>query len=461
MLSDGRGKLVPFKNEEAMAEAIIEMFDDEAMRHKMRKRSYEFNRNATWTEVAHQYAELFNEVRADHNQRPRPHNASNENQISLSDVHLNLPRLNISHLAKMTDSTGMLQHAKFSVANRYHGYCTDDNARALIVALKAQQLSRISGSDSAKLKTLSNRYLSFLLHAFNEETGRFYNFMSYSRLWLEEFSGSEDSHGRALWSLGTAVNSAKKDSDITLASTLFMRSLTVAESFEAPRSIAFSLLGIDAYLKTYSGDSNARRIYSVLAERLFAMFDDHSTDEWPWLEEVVTYSNGKLPHALILAGDTLKRHDMKQMGLKSLRWLLEIQTEDDHLVPIGNHGWYQRDNLKARFDQQPLEANNLIEAAIAAYELDGDEYWLDQARTCFNWFLGKNDLNLSLYNPTTGGCRDGLHIDSVNLNEGAESTLAWLLSLIAMNQLLENDVLPSNMMEQSKTTEQQNYLAHD
>ncbi|MEX0661897.1 MAG: glycosyltransferase family 4 protein [Balneolaceae bacterium] len=450
MLSDGRGKLVPFKDEKAMAEAVIEMFDDEAMRHKMRKRSYEYNRNATWTEVARQYADVFNEVRSDHNQRPRPHNASHENQFSFSDVHLNLPRININHLAKMTDSTGILQHAKFSVANRFHGYCTDDNARALIVVLKAQRLSRISGSDSAKFNNLSNRYLSFLLHAFNEETGRFYNFMSYSRLWLEELSGSEDSHGRALWSLGTAVSHSKQNSDITLASTLFMRALPITESFESPRSIAFSLLGIDAYLNTFSGDSKARRIYSVLAERLFAMFDEHSTDEWPWLEEIVTYSNGKLPHALILAGETLKRNDMQQMGLKSLRWLLEIQKEDEHFVPIGNHGWYKRNSVKARFDQQPLEANNLLEAAIAAYELDGDEYWLDHARSCFSWFLGKNDLNLSLYNPKTGGCRDGLHIDSVNLNEGAESTLAWLLSLTAMYQLLESDTLPSKKMDRVK-----------
>ncbi len=451
MLSDGRGSLVPFKNEEAMAEAIIEMFDDEAMRHKMRKRSYEYSRNAIWEEVARQYAEVFDEVRADHNQRPRPHNASQENQFSLNDTHLNLPRMNISHLVKMTDSTGMLQHAKFTVANRYHGYCTDDNARALIVALKAQQLSNISGSDSAKLRNLSNRYLSFLLHAFNEDTGRFYNFMSYSRLWLEEFAGSEDSHGRALWSLGTAVNSAKNDSEVTLASTLFMKSLPMTETFESPRSIAFSILGIDAYLKSFSGDSNAKRIYTVLAEKLFAMFENHSTDEWPWLEEILTYSNGKLPHALILAGGALKRDDMQQMGLKSLRWLFEVQKEGDHFAPIGNHGWFKRNGVKARFDQQPLEANNLIEAAIAAYELDGDEYWLDQARSCFSWFLGNNDLNLSLYNPTTGGCRDGLHIDSVNLNEGAESTLAWLLSLVAMYQLLEDDVLPSKMMESVKS----------
>lgn len=449
MLSDGRGKLVPFKNEEAMAEAVIELFDDEAMRHRMRKRSYEYNRRSTWQEVARHYADVFNEVRADHNRRPRPHNASQENRISLSDVHLNLPRINIRHLKKMADSTGMLQHAKFTIANRVHGYCTDDNARALIVALKAQQLSRVSEKDSALLSDLSNRYLSFLLHAFNEETGRFYNFMSYSRLWLEEFSGSEDSHGRALWSLGTAVNLAEHNSNVSLASTLFMRALPIAELFEAPRSIAFSILGIDAYLKTFSGDSNAQRIYSILSERLFAMFDEHSTGEWPWLEETITYSNGKLPHALILAGSSLKRDDMQHMGLKSLRWLLEIQKEDNHFVPVGNHGWYVRNGEKARFDQQPLEANNLIEAAIAAYESDGDEYWLNQARICFSWFLGENDLNLSLYNPATGGCRDGLHIDSVNMNEGAESTLAWLLSLIAMHQLLENDVMPSKMMDRA------------
>lgn len=438
MLSDGRGKLVPFKNEDAIADSLINLFEDEASLHKMRKRSYDYNRNATWKEVGQQYTEIFKKARTErhHNPHPKPSSIT----PSVMDSGINLPRFNINHLEMLTDSTGLLQHATFTVANRDHGYCTDDNARALIAALKAQQTFTITQKDSYRLKKLANNYLSFLLHAFNTKTGRFQNFMSYSREWLEESAGSEDSHGRALWALGTTINLAKQASDVSLAANLFMRSLPVVETFESPRALAFTIQGINAYLKTFSGDSNARRIYTGLAEKLYNQFNENAGDGWPWLEDILAYSNGKLPHALILAGDTLKRNDMKQMGLRSLRWLLEIQIENHRLTPVGNHGWCLRDSSKARFDQQPLEANALIEASIAAYQSEKEKYWLDQTKICFTWFLGHNDLNLPLYNSETGGCRDGLQADGVNKNEGAESTLAWLLSLLAMYQLDDEEL---------------------
>jgi hypothetical protein len=233
---------------------------------------------------------------------------------------------------------------------------------------------------------------------------------------------------------------AKKRSDIALASTLFMRGLDVTESFQSPRAIAFTILGIDAYLDTFSGDSKARRIYSILAEKLFSQFVNHSSDDWPWLENIVAYSNAKLPHALILAGKTLKREDMTQMGLRALNWLMEIQTENGHLTPIGNKGWYIRNTHKARFDQQPIETNTLLEACLAAYENEGNEKWLDRAELCFSWFIGNNDLYLSLYDHQTGGCRDGLQVDNVNQNEGAESTLVWLFSLIEMYQFADDNI---------------------
>lgn len=440
MLADGRGQLVPFKNEDAIADSILNLFEDEALLHKMRKRSYDYNRKATWEEVGHQYAEVFNEVRSNRNHSPQPHKALSANTYLPDGTNLNLPRFNINHLETLTDSTGLLQHATFSVSNRDHGYCTDDNARALIAALKAQHTFTITQKDSYRLKKLANKYLSFLFHAFNTETGRFHNFMSYSREWLEESAGSEDSHGRALWALGSTISMSKQTSDVSLATNLLMRSLPVVESFQSPRALAFTILGLDAYLETFSGDSNARRIYTVLAERLYNQFSENASDDWPWLEDILSYSNGKLAHALILAGKTLKRDDMTQMGLRSLRWLLEIQIEDHRLAPVGNHGWYKRDSTKARFDQQPLEANALIEASISAYQTDKEKYWLDQAKICFTWFLGNNDLNLPLYDEETGGCRDGLQADGVNQNEGAESTLAWLLSLLAMYQLDDEEL---------------------
>jgi len=218
-----------------------------------------------------------------------------------------------------------------------------------------------------------------------------------------------------------------------------MRSLPGAEDFQSPRSIAFTMLGIDAYLSVFSGDLNAKRTYSKLAKNLFGQYESNASNDWVWPEELVTYSNGKLPHALILAGHTLGRKEMTNLGLKSLQWLLEVQLEHNHLTPIGNEGWYKRKGSKSRFDQQPVEAQGLIEACVAAHQITGDKYWLDHTKTCFDWFLGSNDLGVSLYNPDTGGCRDGLHIDGVNLNEGAESTLAWLLSQVIMQKLFEND----------------------
>ncbi|CAN5197784.1 glycosyltransferase family 4 protein [soil metagenome] len=440
MLADGRGQLVPFKNEDAIADSIMKLFEDEALLHKMRKRSYDYNRQATWEEVGQQYEEVFNEVRSDRNHSPQPNTVSSGDTYSQADSNLNLPRFNINHLEMLTDSTGLLQHATFTVSNRDHGYCTDDNARALIAALKAQQTFTITQKDSYRLKKLVNKYLSFLLHAFNTETGRFHNFMSYSREWLEESAGSEDSHGRALWALGSTISMAKQTSDASLATNLFMQSLPIVESFQSPRALAFTIQGLDAYLEIFSGDSNARRIYQVLAERLYNQFTANASDDWPWLEDILAYSNGKLPHALILAGNTLKRNDMKQMGLRSLRWLLEIQIENHRLAPVGNHGWFKRNSTKACFDQQPLEANALIEASISAYQTEKKKYWLDQTKICFSWFLGHNDLNLPLYNAETGGCRDGLQADGVNQNEGAESTLAWLLSLLAMYQLDDEEL---------------------
>src|SRR5699024_3268996 len=191
-------------------------------------------------------------------------------------------------------------------------------------ALKAQQLSGITEADATHLDSLSRRYLGFLIYAFNDENGRFRNLMSYSRDWLKS-AGSEDSHGRALWALGSTTSMSEKQSLVSLASTLFMKALPATETFQSPRAIAFTMLGIDAYLKVFGGDSKARRIYGVLAEKLYAQFNDHSSDDWPWLEDIVVYSNARLPHALILAGGTLGRDDLTELGLRNLNWLLELQ----------------------------------------------------------------------------------------------------------------------------------------
>ena len=331
----------------------------------------------------------------------------------------------------MTDSTGIRQHAKYSIPDLTHGYCVDDNARALIVASMYYSLLRDKGSIS-----LIQRYLSFLHFSFNPENGRFRNFMSYDRRWLEEM-GSEDSHGRSLWGLGVAIQYAPNDSIRNMAATLFLDAIRVVDDFSSPRAWAFTIIGLHAYMSFFGGDASARRRRTKLAKRLFGLFKDNATDEWMWCEEKATYANAKLPHALILAGQWIPHPEMHEMGMASLRWLLREQTAPEgHLSTIGNLNWYERKGERSIFDQQPLEAMCLIEACAEAFRSTRDTHWLEEGQRCLGWFMGRNDINENVYVFNTGGCCDGIHENGVNDNQGAESTLAWLISLLTMYEVL-------------------------
>jgi hypothetical protein len=401
----------------------------------MRKKAYTFSREAVWKEVSRKYLQVFSEVRQTRTRSPRPRHSYVENIKAITNFEL--PEIKLDHLKAFTDDTGILQHANFTIPDRTHGYCTDDNARALLVVAMGQKYLPTNGLG---LDTLSGHYLGFLLYAYNEKTGRFRNFMTYSRQWMEEI-GSEDAHGRAIWSLGKAVSFLQNPGHLAMSTTLFNKALQAVENFRSPRAIAFCLVGMHAYLDKFSGDSDVRRIREILANRLFDQFKTNATDGWPWLENALNYANGKLPHALLLSGQWIQRSDMIDMGLRSLKWLLTIQTEDNHFVPIGSNGWYEQGGLRARFDQQPIEANAMIEACVEAFNVTRDKTWIDNAVMCFNWFLGHNDLNMPLYDPKTGGCRDGLMADGINQNEGAESSLAWLLSLMTLQKLYADEIL--------------------
>ena len=435
MLAEGRGIIVPFNNPGAMAEQIIGLLNNDTERHMIRKKAYTFSREAIWKEVARKYLEVFSAVRTERAQHPRPRHTYVENIISITEFEL--PELKLDHLKTLTDDTGILQHATHTVPNRAHGYCTDDNARALMVATMGQ---KYLATDNKFFDSLSNQYLSFLLYAFNDETGRFRNFMSYSRQWIEDV-GSEDSHGMALWGLGKAIAFLDNPGQLALTTNLFNQAMKTAEHFNSPRAIAFTLVGMHAYLFKFSGDSEVRRIREFLANKLFNQFKKNSKKDWPWVEDTLTYANGKLPHALLLCGQWLQRSDMTDMGLRALKWLFTLQTEEGHFVPIGSNGWYKKNGHRARFDQQPIESNSMIEACVEAFNLTRDKAWINSAVMCFNWFLGQNDLNMPLYDAKTGGCRDGLEADGINQNEGAESTLAWLLSLMTLQKLYTDEVL--------------------
>ncbi|SMF48476.1 Glycosyltransferase involved in cell wall bisynthesis [Alteromonadaceae bacterium Bs31] len=438
MLAEGRGKLVPFKDADAMGDALIDLLANDEKRHSIRKNAYDYCRDAVWEKVAERYLAVFDEVKVERSRKPRPQHSSSA-CFAETVISQELPILKLDHLLAMTDDVGVLQHAKYAIPDRNHGYCTDDNARALIVAAEAHNLLV---EPPQRYELLCDRYLAFLLHAFNPESGRFRNFMGYDRRW-QEAVGSEDSHGRALWSLGAAVNLLKDSRQLPMLFTLFKQALPAVEALIPLRSMAFSLVGIHAYLVAVPGDSEARRACGILAERIYKAFQDNATQDWPWPESMLTYDNARLTQALILGGQVMQNAAMSEMGLRSLSWLFSIQSEKGHFVPIGNNGWYRRGEAKARFAQQPLEPQGMIDACIAAYEYSQDKEWLHRTMIAFNWFLGHNDLNLPLYDAKTGGCRDGLESDGANGNQGAESSLAWLMSLARLHRFSASQVLVS------------------
>jgi hypothetical protein len=296
------------------------------------------------------------------------------------------------------------------------------------------------GEDATYVRTLATTSAAFLHHAFDPKTRRFHNHLSFDRHWLDE-QGSEDSHGRALWALGIGVGRSSFRSFQMMAGQLFALGLPALTTFTSPRAWAFALLGIHEYLRRLSGDSLVNQTRDTLVGRLMDLSDSVQPD-WPWFENELSYDNAKLAHALISSGEATGQPLVLQRGLVSLQWLAEVQmSEQGHFRPIGSNGFHRRGGPRADFDQQPIEAQATVSACLEAYRVTGDFRWHDHAQRAFDWFLGWNDLGLELYSPETGGCRDGLHVDRVNRNQGAESTLAYLLALAEMR--LTQNVLTS------------------
>jgi glycosyltransferase involved in cell wall biosynthesis len=437
LLDDRRGALVPFQNPEAIANKTIELLDTPAIRHAMRKRAYLFAREMVWKRVAQGYMESFARVRSDRMEAPKVQFAARMIPKSLDQ----LPELKLNHLNRLTDDTGMLQHSIFTIPNRREGYTTDDNARALIFAVVQGQVEKDQcGKVNPSTETSALCYSAFLEHAFSPAKGRFKNFLRYDRRWNEPV-GSEDSHGRALWALGTVLGRSQDQGLRGAAGRLFEFSLPVVLEFSSPRAWAYTLLGIQEYLDSYPGDRDAQKLRSVLSRRLLEMYESIRQPEWKWFENVLAYGNARLPQALLLAGSACSDDRMVCAGLESLDWLLKMQRceVNGHFVPIGSQGFCHQGGERARFDQQPIEAAGAVSACLQAYRVSGDSRWRSEAWSAFNWFLGENDLQLPLYDSVTGGCRDGLHPDRANENQGAESTLSFLMALLEMRALQQSE----------------------
>jgi glycosyltransferase involved in cell wall biosynthesis len=437
LLAEGRGVLVPVRDASAIAGAALQLLGDDAARAAIGQRAAEHALGSSWPVVAKSYLRSFE--RALEGQRRR-------RSLPLNwplSAPVDLPEVNLDHLRAMTDDTGLLQHATFDVPRYEEGYCLDDNARALLLMTMLEETStarpRLSRAAAA-------RYLAFVAYAFNRDTRRFRNFMSYSRRWVEDV-GSEDSHGRAVWALGAVVGRSAEPSRTGLARELFQAALPPLPTFSSPRAWAYALIGINEYLKAFRGDSGAESLRQVLVDKLCGLHGVHASGDWPWFEESLTYCNSRLSQALIVSGEAMGSAEVTHLGLRTLDWLSEAQiSARGHFAPVGSNGFHSRGSVKADFDQQPVEASGMVSACVDALRVSGDPRWAQDGRRAFDWFLGHNHLGLPLYDDSTGGCRDGLHQDRRNENQGAESTLSFLL---ALQELRSEDVASSAKVSKS------------
>jgi glycosyltransferase involved in cell wall biosynthesis len=432
LLADGRGILVPWRDPAAIARETIDLLHDEAKRLELGRRAALHGSNMKWSAVAESYFASFELARAEQATRLR----ASVRAKTLAARPTELPEVNLEHLGTMTDDTGILQHAVFTVPAYENGYCLDDNARALLLMAIIEETGT---EDRSVVRGLASRYLAFVNHAFNPERRRFRNFMSYSRRFTED-AGSEDSHGRAMWALGSVLGRSQDAGRRNLGERLFQRGLPALATFTSPRAWAFALLGIDEYLRVLKGDGDLESMRTLLADKLLALFQRARRQDWPWFEDRLTYCNARLSQALVVSGAEMGNEEMAAAGLESLEWLMSIQSSPQgYFAPIGSNGFYERGGPRAAFDQQPVEAHAMVSACLESRRVTGLARWSERAGHAFSWFLGENQLQQWLYDPTTGGCRDGLHADRVNENQGAESTLSFLLALCEMRSAERRD----------------------
>jgi glycosyltransferase involved in cell wall biosynthesis len=426
LLSDGCGILVPFGDAKALSTEIVGLLTNDVRRDSMRKLAYAASRSMTWVQTAKRYLTAFDTESSNTGSRiVLPIDAAN----SVRNGHV-IPDIRIGHFLSLCDSTGMLQHAVHSVPDRSHGYCADDNARALLFS------SLLASSGEVQLpKSVSDPFAAFIQHAWNPDTRRFRNFMSYDRRWLEQ-QGSEDSHGRTLWALAECARTDIDPSRRKWAEALFKMALPIVEDFSSPRAWAFSLLALDAYCKLAGGDVLGNRLRKLLADRLMSLISATETRDWVWFEDVLAYDNARIPQALIQTGLTTSTPSYVEVGLRSLRWLTALQTSSSgYFRPVGTNSFGRLRQRPEAFDQQPVEAAATISACLIAWRADDGAEWPTAALRAFEWFLGENDLQVALADPETGSCSDGLHPDRANGNRGAESVLSYLLGLVEIRQL--------------------------
>ncbi len=419
LLADGRGKLVPFGDSKQIAEAIVEILQNDSLYYSLRRKAYEYGRARTWPRIGQAYWKLFNTKQL---QTLTTTKATKAVPKTISSIEV--PEPSLAHLRKLTDDTGLFQHATFTIPNRKHGYTTDDNARAVIAMTK--YYTQYPEPEALHLLDI---YLSFVMHAQNSD-GTFRNFMNYDRSWQDKEPESS-CLGRALWAFGTIIAKAPTDGYLSVIKDDFDNSVKYVPKLY-PRGMAYSILGMAEYLRQFPGASEIKRQMEIAADDLVKQYEENSQPDWNWFEDILTYENAVLPHALFVAAVEFENKKYLEVAEKTCEFLLTNTFNGEHFSFIGCNGWYERGKTKARFDQQPIEAVSTVMMLRAAYDATTNSKFLTLQRKAFDWFLGKNDLHIPLYDFRTKGCCDGLMSGGLNANQGAESMLSFLLSLLAI-----------------------------
>jgi len=436
LLADGRGHLFDFNDDKGLSEIILDLLANPKKLKDLRSSAHAYGQETTWTKAGKKYVDLARKV-------SKKGFAINSRQETVLDSSL-LPPFSLEHVIRMTDDTGIIQHAKFGIPNLKEGYCLDDNVRAVLMVLMAHKQTKPS-----VVPDLLPIYLSYI-HYMQNEDGTFRNFLSFRRDFLDS-EGSEDSFGRTIWALGYLMGNAPNDAYFQSGREIFFAAAPNLEKLRSVRSIANSIIGLSYYLKSSPHDEGMTERLRSLAFKLLNQYKQHRSENWYWFEELLAYDNAILPLSLLHAAAILNDEEITAIAMESMEFLTAITLKDGCFSPIGNAQWYLKDGSPSLFAQQPLEALAMVLMFHQAYRLTNNKIWLNKLYTCFMWFLGENDLRMCLYDFETKGCCDGLESDGVNRNQGAESTLAYLISHLTVLEASEEYYQTTIIHESSRT----------
>ncbi len=423
LLDNNRGKLFPFKDSKALSEILNELLDNAEELKLIKHNAYQYGQHLKWPRIGSRYWELAAEATRYHKQLT--------SHVRFPDAD-DFPVFNLTHVLRLTDNTGIVQHAKFGIPNLKEGYCLDDNARALLMVTMAYR--QLKSTDALRLLPI---YLSFV-HYMQTDGGHFRNFLHFNRAYLDDI-GTEDSFGRNIWALGFLVRYAPNNSYREFASELFGKSFEVFSQLKFVRGYANTIIGICHYLKYHQSDESLIRVLIELTDKLMQALKENSDEDWYWFENKMTYDNGILPLALLHSGEITGSTRVKEAGLKSLAFLKEKTFSKKYFTPVGNNGWLTKGGEMPSFDQQAVEAMAMVFAFEQAYHVTKEPSYIELMFTAFMWFLGENDLHIPLYDHETQGCCDGLQFNGINRNQGAESTLAYLISHLTVLKAMESE----------------------